>query len=93
LPVSTTWPARNSGGEKYEGELNVKKDGDGYAFEWNTGSIAKGFGIRQGKTASIGIGGQQCGFVSYEVKSDGSLEGKWGGQGTKKFGTEVAKRK
>lgn len=83
----------NSGGKDYKGTLDVKKDGDGYAFEWNTGSVAKGFGIRQGDTASIGIGGQQCGFVSYEVKPDGTLEGKWGGQGTKKFGTEVAKKK
>lgn len=83
----------NSGGGDYKGTLGVKKDGDGYEFEWNTGAVAKGFGIRQGNTASIGIGGQQCGFVSYEVKPDGTLEGKWGGQGTKKFGTEVAKRK
>lgn len=83
----------NSGGGAYKGSLDVKKDGDGYAFAWNTGSVVKGFGIRQGSTASVGIGGEQCGFVSYEVKPDGSLEGKWGGQGTKKFGTEVAKRK
>jgi hypothetical protein len=83
----------NSGGGDYKGTLDVKKDGDGYAFEWNTGSVVKGFGIRQGNTASIGIGGPQCGFVSYEVKPDGTLEGKWGGQGTKSFGTEVAKKK
>lgn len=83
----------NSGGGDYKGSLVVKKDGDGYDFEWNTGAVAKGFGIRQGNTASVGIGGPQCGFVSYEVKPDGTLEGKWGGQGTKKFGTEVAKRK
>lgn len=83
----------NSGGGDYKGTLDVKKDGDGYAFEWNTGAVAKGFGIRQGNTASIGIGGQQCGFVSYEVKPDGTLEGKWGGQNSKRFGIEVAKRK
>jgi hypothetical protein len=83
----------NTEGGVYKGKLATKKDGDGYAFEWNTGSVAKGFGIRQGDTASIGIGGQQCGFVSYEVKADGTLEGKWGGQSTRKFGTEVAKKK
>lgn len=83
----------NSGGVDYKGTLDVKKDGDGYEFEWNTGAVAKGFGVRQGDTASIGIGGPQCGFVSYEVKPDGTLEGKWGGQSTKKFGIEVAKRK
>ena len=82
----------NSGGD-YKGTLDVKKESDGYTFEWNTGAVAKGFGIRQGDTASIGIGGPQCGFVSYEVKPDGTLEGKWGGQSSKRFGTEVAKKK
>lgn len=84
---------KNVSGADYKGVLNVKRDGDGYAFEWNTGSIAKGFGIRQGDTASIGIGGDKCGFVSYEIRPDGTLEGKWGGQGTKSFGTETAKKK
>ena len=83
----------NSGGGDYKGSLEVKMDGEGYAFEWNTGSIEKGFGIRQGNTANIGLGGDKCGFVSYEVKPDGTLEGKWGGQGTKSFGTETAKKK
>ena len=41
-----------------------------------------GFGIQTGDKASIGFGGQQCGFVSYEIKPDGTLEGKWGGQGS-----------
>ena len=84
---------KNTDGQSYNGTLKVAKDGDGYKFEWNTGSVLKGFGIHQGDTVSVGIGGPQCSFVSYEVKADGTLEGKWGGQTSKSFGTEVAKKK
>jgi hypothetical protein len=84
---------KNIEGSNYKGTLKVAKDGEGYGFEWNTGAIAKGFGIRQGDTVSVGIGGPQCAFVSYEVKPDGSLEGKWGGQTSKTFGSETAKKK
>ncbi|MBX7060596.1 MAG: hypothetical protein K1X52_02980 [Pyrinomonadaceae bacterium] len=84
---------KNTDGQSYDGTLKVAKDGDGYSFQWNTGSVLKGFGIRQGDTVSVGIGGPQCSFVSYEIKADGTLEGKWGGQTSKSFGTEVAKKK
>lgn len=83
----------NTEGGNYEGTLKVAKDGEGYSFEWDTGSVAKGFGILQGDTVSVGIGGPQCAFVSYEIKSDGTLEGKWGGQTSKRFGSETAKKK
>lgn len=83
----------NTGGKPYKGELNVKKDGEGYAFEWNAGSILSGFGIKTGDKVAVGFGGKQCSFVSYEVKPDGTLDGKWGGQSAKSFGTEIAKKK
>lgn len=83
----------NPGGDEYEGKLAVKKDGLGYAFAWDTGSASNGFGIRTGDKVTVGIGGAQCGFVSYEIRPDGSLDGKWGGQGLKSIGTEIAKRK
>lgn len=83
----------NTGGGEYTGTLKVAKDGEGYSFEWNTGSVAKGFGIRQNDTATVGIGGPQCAFVAYDIKPDGTLDGKWGGQKSKTFGTETAKKK
>lgn len=83
----------NPGGNDYKGKLAVKKDGVGYAFTWDTGVTSSGFGIRTGDMVAVGIGGAQCGFVSYEIKADGSLDGKWGGQGSKSVGTEVARKK
>lgn len=80
-------------GKDYKGTLDVKKDGEGYSFTWNTGSTLNGFGIKTGDKAAVGFGGKQCAFVAYDVKPDGTLDGKWGGQGSKKFGTEVAKKK
>ncbi len=84
---------KNTEGGAYKGTLKIQQDGEGYSFEWNTGSILKGFGIQQDETATVGIGGPQCAFVAYDIKPDGSLEGKWGGQTTKTFGTEIAKKK
>jgi len=83
----------NTAGQNYEGTLAVKKAGAGYTFSWNAGSPLEGFGIRQGNTVAVGIGGSKCGFVSYERKPDGTLEGKWGGYGSKSVGTETAKKK
>jgi hypothetical protein len=39
---------------------------------------------------AVGIGGARCGFVAYEIKSDGTLDGIWGGYGSDKTGTEKA---
>lgn len=83
----------NTDGKEYKGKLAVKKDGEGYAFDWNAGSAFSGFGIKQGDKAIVGFGGKQCSFVAYEIKPDGTLDGKWGGQGNKTFGTETAKKK
>ena len=82
----------NPDGGKYTGTLGVKKSGAGYAFTWNTGTTLSGFGIRQGDKVSVGIGGAKCGFVGYTVKSDGTLEGKWGSTGSTSVGTETAKK-
>lgn len=83
----------NPGGNEYKGKLGVKKAGVGYAFTWNTGTTSNGFGVRSGDKVAVGIGGTQCGFVSYDIKSDGTLDGKWGGQGSTSVGTEIAKKK
>ena len=85
---------KNTQGQEYTGTLGVKKSGTGYAFNWKVGSSPlTGFGIQQGQTVSVGIGGSKCGFVGYEAKSDGSLDGKWGSVGSTSVGTEVATKK
>ena len=83
----------NTGGKSYSGKLSVAKSGAGYEFEWKTGSSLEGFGIRQGDSVAVGIGGKKCGFVSYEVASNGTLDGKWGGYGSRSVGTETAKKR
>jgi hypothetical protein len=84
---------KNTDGKAYKGTLAIAKDGIGYSFKWNVGAAFEGYGIKQGDKAIVGFGGKQCGFVAYETKSDGTLEGKWGGQSTKSLGTETAKKK
>jgi hypothetical protein len=84
---------KNPDGGDYKGKLTVKKAGEGYNFSWSGGSSIEGFGVKQGDTVSVGFGGSQCGFVAYEIKSDGSLDGKWGTSGSTEFGTETAKKK
>ena len=84
---------RNTGGQEYQGTLAINKSGAGYTFSWSAGTTFEGFGIRQGDMAAVGFGGNKCGFVSYERKPDGTLDGKWGGYGSKLVGTEVAKKK
>ena len=39
---------------------------------------------------AVGIGGARCGFVVYQIQSDGSLDGIRGGGGSDKTGTEKA---
>lgn len=80
-------------GKSYEGKLNVKKQGAGYSFEWNTGNTLKGFGIRGANMVAVGLGGSQCGFVGYDILADGTLQGKWGSSGSTDVGTETAKKK
>jgi hypothetical protein len=80
-------------GKDYKGTLEIRQDGEGYTFVWNTGSTLEGFGVQTGDKVAVGFGGKQCSFVSYEVKPDGTLDGKWGGRGSKSFGTEIAKKK
>lgn len=84
---------KNTAGESYKSKLSVKQTGEGYTFDWTGATPLKGFGIKQGDTVSVGFGGAKCSFVAYEVKSDGTLEGKWGGAGSTSFGTETAKKK
>jgi hypothetical protein len=83
---------KNPGGEEYTGKLKVTKEGEGYRFKWTGENNFEGFGVKTGDTVSVGFGGTKCGFVAYEIKSDGTLDGRWGGSGSTEFGTETAKR-
>lgn len=83
----------NTTGQAYTGKLAVNKSGAGYTFSWDAGSSFEGFGIRGGDSVAVGFGGSKCGFVGYDVQPDGTLDGKWGGYGSKSVGTEVAKKK
>lgn len=83
---------KNTAGDAYEGTLAVNKSGAGYTFTWDAGSTFEGFGVKQGEMVAVGFGGNKCGFVSYEIKPGGTLEGKWGGYGSKSVGTETAKK-
>lgn len=84
---------KNPDGKDYTGKLSVKSEGSGYTFKWTGANTLEGFGIKQADTVAVGLGGKQCGFVSYVVKGDGTLDGKWGGYGSTDVGTETAKKK
>lgn len=78
----------NPNGKEYKSKLTVEAIGTTYRFAWSNNT--DGIGIKQGDHVAVGIGGSGCGFVTYEIKADGTLEGIWGGYGTDKTGTETA---
>ncbi len=82
---------KNPNGSGYKGTLAIASQAGGYRFVWSNNT--SGFGIKQGNTLSVGIGGSRCAFVAYEIKSDGTLDGVWGGYGSDKTGTEKATKK
>ena len=79
-------------GNPYTGTLKITKDGGGYDFEWQVGKATVGFGILKGSVAAVSFGGHQCSFAMFDIKSNGNMEGNWGGQKSVTFGTETAKR-
>lgn len=81
-----------SDGKPYWGTLQTKKDGAGYDFLWKLDKPVVGFAIWKGNVAAVSFGGPQCGFALYDIQSNGSLEGNWGGQKQVTFGKESAKR-
>jgi hypothetical protein len=79
---------RNPNGKQYKAHLTVEPAGTLYRFAWSNDT--DGMGIKRGDNVAVGIGGRRCGFVTYEVQGDGSLDGIWGGGGSDKTGTEKA---
>jgi len=79
---------KNPNGKQYQAKLTVEPAGNLYRFVWSNNT--DGVGIKRGDNVAVGIGGTRCGFVTYQVQSDGSLDGIWGGGGSDKTGTERA---
>jgi len=79
---------KNPDGKGYKAKLSVEPAGNLYKFSWSNNT--EGIGIKQGENVAVGIGGARCGFVAYEIRSDGTLDGGWGGFGVEKTGTEKA---
>jgi hypothetical protein len=79
---------KNPNGKEYRVRLSVESAGELYKFLWTNNT--EGVGIKTGNGISVGIGGDRCGFVAYQIKSDGTLDGVWGGSGSDRTGTEKA---
>ena len=79
---------KNPSGKEYKAKISVEPAGDLYKFVWSNNT--DGIGFKMGNGVAVGIGGNRCGFVAYEIKSDGTLDGIWGGSGSDKTGTEKA---
>lgn len=80
---------KNPNGTQYNVKITVEPAGGNlYRFSWSNNT--EGVGIKRRNNVAIGIGGARCGFVTYEVMSDGTLDGIWGGYGSDKTGTEKA---
>lgn len=79
---------KNPDGKQYKAKLTVEPAGNLYRFVWSNNT--DGVGIKRGNNVAVGIGGSRCGFVTYQVQSDGTLDGIWGGGGSDKTGTEMA---
>src|SRR2546421_2486871 len=86
----------NPNGATYKGTLEVITRGDVYQFRWNAGTQYDGVGVQNGKIVAVafanGADGKGCGVVDYDMKGDGTLDGKWGYWGTNEAGTESAMR-
>lgn len=82
----------NPDGKEFKAGLNIKKEGEGFAFDWSGDAPMKGFGVRMGDRVAVGFGKNECGFLMYQINADGSLDGKWGTRGSSRLGTETAKK-
>ena len=79
---------KNPNGTAYKVQLTVEPAGKVHRFVWSNNT--DGVGIKRGNHVAVGIGGTRCGFVAYEIKTDGTLDGVWGGYGSDQTGTETA---
>ncbi|MGH9931351.1 MAG: hypothetical protein ACREA9_19265 [Pyrinomonadaceae bacterium] len=86
----------NEDGSPYKGALEIIKHGDVYQFRWNAGRQYDGIGVPNGGVVAVaftgGANGKGCGVVSYQILTDGTLDGVWGYWGVNGSGTERAAR-
>ena len=85
------------GGGDYNGELTVAKRDQVYQFSWKSGEkIYDGVGVQSGNSVGVsfteGSDGKGCGVVLYQIKPDGSLDGKAGYWGVNEAESETATR-
>ena len=71
-------------GQKYTATVEIREEGEAYRLTWKYADGAEfvGVGVRTGKQLSVGWAGQlgdkvMVGVMVYEVKKNGSLDGKW----------------
>ena len=71
-------------GQKYTATVEIEEEGEAYRVTWHyrDGAEFIGIGIRTGKQLSVSWAGQlgnkvMVGVMVYEVKKNGSMEGKW----------------
>lgn len=86
---------KNLAGQSYDGALTIRKQDEVYQFSWTVGgSSYDGVGVRDGNLIAVGYGagenGKGCGAAIYKRTGDKTLEGKLGGWGINKVGTQTA---
>jgi hypothetical protein len=86
---------KNMTGQSYDGDLTIRKQDEVYQFSWSVGgSSYDGVGVRDGNLIAVGYGagenGKGCGAAIYKRTGDKTLEGKLGGWGINKVGTQTA---
>lgn len=84
----------------YEGTLVIHATGDTYSFSWDYGDNGKNVGtaIHNKENNSLAAifwsdeDKKYVGVQSYQIKSDGSLDGSWTLKNAKKTGTETCEK-
>lgn len=85
------------GGGNYAGDLTVTKRDEVFQFSWKSGDKTyDGVGVQAGNSVGVafteGSDGKGCGVVLYQIKPDGTLDGKAGYWGVNESETETATR-
>jgi hypothetical protein len=89
---------QNEGGAgNYTGDLTVTKRDQVYQFTWKSGDKTyDGVGVQGGNSVAVafteGTDGKGCGVVLYQIRPDGTLEGKAGYWGVNQAESETATR-
>lgn len=84
--ITGTYTARGEdiNGQKYTATVEIEEEGEAYRVTWHyrDGAEFVGVGVRTGKQLSVSWAGQlgskvMVGVMVYEVKKNGSMDGKW----------------